>query len=376
MKQVPPGLLKITLLLIAITLGVNFLIVAKNILVPVVVAILGSFLVFPFVSWLENRLRFPRLIAAVVSLIMIIFILTGIGWFFGAQITSFAEDFSMVEDRYQKLKEGLPPIVREWLENFSPEKLLGYLEANIESIFSGLTGVIGSITMFYLVPIYIVLMLMYRDMFYDFLLRVFQPKNNKTGDGGNNSSGVDVILPNVRNISRQYITGMFYVMCVLFVLNSIALLIIGVKHAFLFAAFAAILNIVPFIGPLVGSSLPILFALITMDSLWAPFAVFASFLFIQTLESNLITPGIVGKNVSLNPLVTLITLFVGASIWGVIGMILFIPLVAILKELFNHIPALQPFADVMGTGTENGNKSQLLPKVKEWISDKKEDDKP
>jgi predicted PurR-regulated permease PerM len=143
---------------------------------------------------------------------------------------------------------------------------------------------------------------------------------------------------------------MFYVICVLFVLNSIALLSLGIEHALLFAAFAAALNVIPFVGPLLGSLFPILFALVTKDSLFYPVAVLVSFLLIQSLEGNLITPNIVGRNVSLNPLVTLVTLFFGAAVWGVVGMILFIPLTAVLKEIIGNIEGLEPYAYVMGTG--------------------------
>lgn len=366
-------MMRITLFLISATLFFHILVVGKNIIVPIVIAILISFLVFPMVSWLETKLRFPRLVSAICSLIAILIFFTGIGWFFGAQINSFSEDFSMINERYQEMKRSLPYIVQDWLNNFSTDQLIKYFETNFQSIFFGITGFVGGLAVIYLVPIYVVLMLIYRDMFYEFLCRIFQSKRTIESVDGEKVSGVDVVLPNVRNITRQYITGMFYVICVLFVLNSIALSIIGVKHAFLFAAFAAILNIVPFIGPLVGSALPILFAMITMDSLWYPVAVFASFVFIQTLESNLITPGIVGKNVSLNPLVTIIALFVGASIWGVVGMILFIPMVAILKELLSHIPGLEPFSYVMGQDEKSNQKDYLFPQVSHWISKKKQE---
>jgi predicted PurR-regulated permease PerM len=153
-------------------------------------------------------------------------------------------------------------------------------------------------------------------------------------------------------------------------LYSTALISLGVGHAILFAAFAAILNIIPFVGPFLGAAFPILFALLTKDSLFYPAAVLGSFIVIQSVEGNILTPKIVGNNVSLNPLVTLVTLFIGASIWGVVGMILFIPMMAILKEIFCSIDGLEPYAYVLGTGEKNEDKPGWIARTWTRIKDK------
>src|SRR5690606_33149641 len=184
------------------------------------------------------------------------------------------------------------------------------------------------------------LILIYRDHLKEFLFRVFDRKKQQSQ--GKSSKGIRVLVPRIRKVVQKYLTGVFYVMCILFVLNSIALFSLGIEHALLFAAIAASLNIIPFVGPFIGATLPIIFAFVTKDSLFYPIAVLGSFIVIQSIEGNFLTPKIVGNNVSLNPLVTLIALIVGGSIWGVVGMILFIPLVAILKEIFDAIDGLEP----------------------------------
>lgn len=156
------------------------------------------------------------------------------------------------------------------------------------------------------------------------------------------------VISKIKVVTQSYFKGVLLVMIILAILNSIALLSLGIQHALLFAVFAAILNIIPFLGPIIGSIFPAVYALLTKDSLFYPSAVLASFYVIQLLESNLFTPGIVGKNVSMNPLMTIIALFIGNFIWGLEGMILFIPGMAILKVIFDEVEGLRPYGFLLG----------------------------
>lgn len=162
---------------------------------------------------------------------------------------------------------------------------------------------------------------------------------------------------------------------ILSVLNFTALSIIGIKHALLFAVFAGFLNVIPYVGPIIGSTLPIAYALLTTDSLWYPIAVFASFYVIQTIEGNFLTPKITGSQVSLNPLMTIIALFVGNFIWGLAGMILFVPGLAILKVIFDEIEGMEAYSFLLSTvkgGRRRSLKEQtMIAKLKNVLSMKK-----
>lgn len=332
---------------------VYVMIVGQNIIVPLIVAFFLAFLLLPIAEWLE-KIGVGRVPAALLSLLSATLVIAGVGTLFGSQVGSFIRDLDGFGEKVSELLDDLPEEVRTSLGAFTDGGIMKLLDENIQEIFKGLTGFASSFTFAVVVPIYIALILIYRKLLRDFLLKVFAPSSGESVD---EKKGIRHLIPRIKIILRQYILGMFYVICILFVLNSIALFSLGIEHALLFAAFAAFLNIIPFVGPLVGSILPILFALITKDSLFYPLAVMGAFIIIQTAESNLITPNIVGKNVSLNPLVTLITLFVGAAVWGVIGMVLFIPLVAVLKEVMLHIDGLEPYAHVLGRGDEKSSDS-------------------
>jgi len=367
------SLYKLTVFLVFSVLLVHILIVGQSIIVPLLIAFFIAFLLIPLANFLE-RYKFPRPLSAITCIIITIVLLAGVFTLFGSQVNTFVNDLDDITDKISELKTRLPEVVQTQLDDISTEEIIGYAQSNSSNIFSSLTNVLSGFTLLLIIPIYIAMILIYRNLLRTFLLKVFNVDGNKTENTSKQNEdspkGIKVLIPRIRKIIQKYIVGMFYVICVLFVLNSIALFSLGIQHAMLFAAIAAVLNIIPFVGPLIGSTLPIMFALITKDSLFYPLAVMASFIIIQSIEGNFLTPKIVGSNVSLNPLVTLITLFVGASIWGIVGMILFIPMVAIIKEILRNIDGLEPYAYLLGNEDEEKSQKEFIKKAVIKLKDK------
>jgi predicted PurR-regulated permease PerM len=155
------------------------------------------------------------------------------------------------------------------------------------------------------------------------------------------------------------------VMVILALLNISAYSIIGVKHAVFFGLIGAVLNIIPYIGPFIGALLPTAYAALTMDSLLSPLLILAVYQVIQVLEGNFLTPKIVGGQVNLNAFVTFLGLLLGASIWGVAGMILIIPILAILREIFDLSDSTKPYALLLG--------EEVLAKTPKPTQDEKSD---
>lgn len=365
------SLMRVTVFLVfTIALG-HLMIIGKQIIIPLLISFFLAFLLLPMVRQLE-KWRFPTPLAAITALLSITMIIGGILTLFGTQIRRFGRDIDNISERLLSLRSSLPGPLQESMSDWSSDDLYVLVEENMGSIFQGISGFVSSFTFLVIIPVYIILILIYRDVFRNFIIRVMENASPAPDATPSDKKSIREIIPSISGIIQSYIVGMFYVICILFVLNSIALNALGIEHALLFAAFAAMLNIIPFVGPLVGSLLPALYSLVTMDSLFYPFAVVMAFVVIQTAESYLITPNIVGRNLKLNPMVTLLTLFLGASLWGVIGMIVFIPLVAILKEILANIHGLEPYAYVLGTGEKDklnqapGWLSRLSEKVSEW----------
>lgn len=321
------------------------LIYGRPLLIPIVIAAYLAMLMFPVVSWLEKK-RVPRVIAIFLAIIVSVGFLVGLGWFFAEQIRGFAADLTDIQTRFEQLTEQLS----QWIEsNFGIKdairfneldtKLFAFVEKNATSLSNMAVSTLGSLSLLVLIPVYLFMFLLYRDHFTQFCIQLF--KNKKAGE-------VIEVVTDLRKVIQKYISGMLKVMVILAAMNALAFYLLGIKHALFFAVFAAILNVIPYVGPLIGSVIPITYALLTKDSVWYPIGVFISFNVIQTIEGNFLTPKIVGSNVSLNPVTSLAALLLGALIWGVVGMILFIPAAAIVKKLLELSPRTAVYGFLMG----------------------------
>ncbi|WKN30920.1 AI-2E family transporter [Porifericola rhodea] len=327
-----------------VTLLVHIMVVAQPILIPLVFAAFISILFSPVSTWLE-KYKFPRWLASIICLLLALIILGGIVTFFYTQTKRFSSDLDSLGESMNQLFSDFSGRVNQltgsssFMEiNTMQEALSNFLENNTDLLTDGLSQMTASFIQVMLFMSLVVLFLIYRDELLTFGLKAIKGE----------SDSVKGIILKVKQVVRNYIIGIFLVILILAVCNSIALWALDIEHAIFFAVFAAVLNIVPFIGPLVGSILPALFALVMKDSLWYPFGVVLYFVVIQTIESYLITPNIVGRKVSVNPMFTIIAIFVGNLIWGIAGMILFIPFTAMLKQIFDEVDHLKPYGYIMG----------------------------
>ncbi|PSR02211.1 MAG: hypothetical protein BRD50_07485 [Bacteroidetes bacterium SW_11_45_7] len=190
-----------------------------------------------------------------------------------------------------------------------------------------------------LIPIYIFFLLYYRDFYLQFLFYILK---------GNEEEEVEEVVHQIQKVVQNYLIGLLMVIFIVAVANSIGLMVLGVKHAIFFGTLAGVLNIIPYIGVLIGSLLPILYSALTMESWFYPIMVAIIFWGIQTLEGNVITPYVVGSKVRINPLAAILALIIGGLIWGPAGMIIFIPFIAILKVVLDAVPSTRAYGFVLG----------------------------
>jgi putative heme transporter len=180
------------------------------------------------------------------------------------------------------------------------------------------------------IPIYIFLILIYREKFKEFFLALL-PRNELKWK------------KDVEKIVQSYLSGLFLVTLIAAFLNTIGLLILGIDHAIFFGIVSGVLTIIPYVGITIGSLFPILMALITKDSIWYAVGVISVFAVVQFLEGNFITPRITGSKVRINALAAIIALLIGGKVMGIPGMILSIPLLGICKILLSYSKRLKPF---------------------------------
>ncbi|WP_069133449.1 AI-2E family transporter [Rhodohalobacter halophilus] len=368
---------KYTTILLGLVLTVYVMIVAKSILLPILFAVLLSILFAPLASWFE-KYKIPKFLSALLAMVIGLTVLAGLGYFFYTQITAFVDDADLIKSRAEELLGGIEEFLITWFdfEGFVElEDIEGmfieFIRENSGRLGRGVAGAVSVITTVFLVPVFMFMFIIFRDFLRTFFLKLFGRKSEL------HEEKVKTILTNIQVVVQRYITGVMIVIAILAVLNSIMLIVVGVNHAVFFGVFAAMLNVIPFLGPIFGSILPILYALLTMDSLLYPIIILAGFYIIQLFESNLFTPVIVGSQVSMNALVALLLLFLGAQIWGLAGMILFIPLGAIMKVIFDEIESLQPYGYLIGRVPDEkkdkkGRLAQKISDLKDKVANEEE----
>src|SRR5690606_17832126 len=314
--------------------------VLQSILVPILFSVILSVLLLPICERFE-KWGFNRAFASLTALLIAILAVVGIIYLIVSQTINIGQDAS---DIVNKIK-SLVMRVLEWTSekfNMSTHELIQRGESEMgnsaSSIGSYVTSVLNSIgnSLAYglLVPIMIFFFLYYREFFKAFFFRVFSstPKEK-----------IEEVLGKIYDVLRNYLVGLISVMGIVAVLNTIGLMILGIEYAWFFGILAAMLTIFPYVGIFIGSLIPALFALATKDSAWFALGVVLWFQLVQTLEGNFITPKIVGGKASLNPLVSLLSFFLGGMLFGISGMILALPLLAMLKVVFDAMPQTSPY---------------------------------
>lgn len=338
---------------------------AGTILIPVTFAFLISLLMLPFYRKLL-KWKFPRSVSAILSIVLIMVVLAVIIFYIGGQISRIAKDLPAIGQQFNEfIDKGQDWLESQWGVNQAAQSR--YIKDSVNSFTQQGTNLVGNainttsriITFILLLVIPLFFFLYYHDFLKAFVLQVVRDDQHQK---------VKHLLADIENVVLNYITGLFIVIIILATLNTIGLKIIGIEFALFFGLTAALLNIIPFVGVFIGSLLPILYAIVTMDSLFYPVAIAVLFWFIQFLEGNIITPNIVGGKVSLNPFAAILALFVGAQVWGAAGMILFIPLTAILKVVLDNVPELKPYGFLLGEpGVDKNNKKGWIENLENRI---------
>lgn len=358
MEKRYPTWIKATTLLAGIILGYVVLTHGKFILMPLAFATLLAMLLEPLSQQIE-RLKVGRIASIILSMTVVFVVLSGIFSLLSIQFVQFADQLPDANEKIRSLTED----IRAFFEStfgIAPEQQIEYLQRGLENIIdrsgdyagSALGATTSVFTTLSILPIFVFFLMYHKNMYHTFL--------NKVWEGSNEA--IDSIADSVQRVTQNYIVGLITIIGILGALNAFGLWIIGLDHALFFAGFAAVLAIIPYIGIILGSLPAIFYALLFTDSLLMPLGVIGVFAAVQFLEGNFITPNVIGAKVSINPFVAFLALLLGAEIWGIAGMILFVPFIGILRSILNEIPGLQPYAYLLGNKIEYGESVSIQEK--------------
>lgn len=329
---------KLTFGLLFVILFIFGLIESRDFLVPLLLGILLSYLLYPIAKFLETH-KFPRVLANLISIILAIFILVIAGNFFSNQLSVFIQDLPEIREQATKNLENIREelssaigISTERFKNWEKDITTNLFEVSskMESIFNTTTSTIVKIG---LMPVFVFCFLYYRNKFYDFFIQILPSRHEEK---------IERVIGEVNLVVRKYMTGVFIVVLILSISHSIALTIIGIDHSVFFGVTAALFNFIPYFGTLIGAIIPLLYASLAMESPNYALWVLAYFAFIQFVDNNILTPNIIGGYVNLNPFIIILSLIFGSMVWGIAGMLLIVPIMAVLKIVCENMHDLKP----------------------------------
>lgn len=350
------------ILFFAVLIGV-ILYFGKEFFIVVVFAGFLAMLMNPVSNWLEKH-KISRVFSSLISVLAIIAVLAGVGMLLTSQVSSLSEDFPSIKS---KMEQGLKTF-EEWINN-----TLGISADTIESKASDamssagglITDMLKGIFSFFggllLILVFTFLFLLQREKYENFAV-MLHSEDKRTE--------ARKMIVQISKVAQQYLGGRLISIVILAVLYIVGFSIIGLKNGLLLAVIAAIMTFIPYIGPLIGGFIPFFMAIVSGDfnqSVWVVVIITIA----QLFDNYFIEPYVVGGSVHISPFFTIFILLLGGAVWGIAGVILFLPLLGILKIIFEKVEGMEPYAYLIGDQKKTSSSSGIMARVKNLFSGKK-----
>lgn len=346
-----PLIIRLSFILLFLILTFFILVEFKFYLTPLTLGVLFAYLLFPIANFFEKR-NIPRILANLLSIIIGLSIIYGVGFFVFKQFRVFLQDLPAIKDQaasnlgvlFSKIESSFDIETGE-LKVESSRLIQNFFESPGETFQTAFGATVSTLFSVFIMPVYIFFLLYYRDKFRNFVLMLVPDNKHAVAER---------IISEINLVTIRYMTGVFIVVSILVIVNSTGFLIIGLDYAILLGAIAAIMNFIPYYGTIIGYSFPFLFAFLVMDSPMYAFWVLIQFIIVQFSENNILTPNIVGSHVEINPFMIILAITLGGVVWGVAGMFIAVPVVTVLRVLGENIEELSPLGYLLGQkGTED-----------------------
>ncbi|HEY1024007.1 MAG TPA: AI-2E family transporter [Sphingobacteriaceae bacterium] len=346
-----PFYLKTTIVLFGLVLFVHIITSLRDILIPIAFAAVIGILLNPIVNRLQNR-RIPKLLSILLGMLIGALVIGGILYFLSSQIIRFGETLPVLRAKFTEVLHEF----QQWLLDDFGITVKRQVEILNNALSSGqavlgrtLGSVVGTIGVIFLIPVYVFMMLFYKPLILNFFYDVFEEYYKQVGQ----------VLGQTKTAIQSYMVGLLIEAFIVATLQSIALTILGVDYAILFGVIGGILNLLPYIGNIIATILPLLMATVTKEGYSTQLGILAAYAFIQFLDNNILVPRIVSSKVKINAFVSIVAVLLGGAAWGIPGLFLSIPFVAILKIVFDRVDGLKPWGKLLGDDIPGQDKGAI-----------------
>ncbi len=329
-------------------------ILGKEILSPLLFSCLFSILLLPLARFFELKMRLPRSAASMIAVVLFLSIVGVIIYVIGSQIADLVSDWPAFQAQISRSMYNFRGWVSEHF-HITRRKQLNVVNTATSKVTAPDAAAVGttllslsSMVLFLVFTfIYTFFFLLYRKLIMKFLVSVFLEENK---------AKVHEIIEQVQMIIRKYITGLLIEMAIVAIAVSVTLSVLGVKYAILLGLITGIFNLIPYFGIFSSMVLSATVTLGTSQDSTVVIYVLIAFVVTHLVDSNIILPLVVGSKVRINALVTILGVVIGEMFWGISGMFLSIPVIAVLKIIFDRVESLHPWGIILGDEERKQNK--------------------
>ena len=349
---------KIAHFMVAVISIVFVLYIGSGIILPILFSLLIAILLNPIVNFLHRK-RLPRILAIILVIVVAVLFISGLIFFLISQLSLLSNMLPQLKIQLTTLSQQTIFLISDKL-NISVGKLEILLNNALNNGISDTSMLIGetlvnissALIIIFIIPVYVFMILFYKPLIMEFIRKVSASEKNYS---------TQEILQNSKSLVQSYLIGLLIEFTIVSVLNTIGLLIIGVRFAVLLGIIGGLLNIIPYIGGIIAVVITMVFALTTLSAS-ATIWVVVVYILVQFIDNNIIMPYVVASKVKINALTSIIVVLVGNAVWGVPGMFLSIPLTAIIKVIFDRIDTLKPYGFLLGD-TMPGQANPIIKKL-------------
>ncbi len=330
--------IKKLLVLFLVIAGLYF---AKTFLMPLAIGSVLGALFLPLAKWLEAR-RIPPLLAVFICFFVLLLVMGSLGYVLVWQVRELASEAATIRQRGLVMLADLQQyLFRQFGISLDQQsRLFNEQKPFFSQLIKGTAGAVTSLaSSSLLILIYMILLLFYRRHIGQFLLRLAPPDQK---------AEMRMVVTSVARVSQQYLLGLSKMIVCLWIMYGVGFSALGVQHALFFAVLCGILEIVPFIGNITGTTITVLVAAVQGGSPTMLAGIVVVYGVVQFVQGWVLEPLIVGRQVRINPLFTIVALVAGNLIWGIPGIFLAIPLTAMFKIVCDNIESLKPYGFLIG----------------------------
>ena len=352
-----PFYLRLACVLIILIAGGYLAILGKNVLSPLLFAFLFALLLLPLANFLQNSLGFSRAIACAVSVLIFLFVVSGIIYLLSSQIADLSHEWPLLKSQVTTLFHDF----QQWLEqtfHINLQKQAQYIDNTTSKVLSSsgtmieqtVLSVSSLILLLVFTLIYTFFLLLYRRLLMRFVVDAFTEKY---------ISVINEIAENIKYIVRKYITGLFFEMAIVVSVACIIFWLLGIKYVFLLGLLVGVLNLIPYLGIFTALFISVSITFATFDAKHTVY-VAVGVICIHLIDSNFLMPKIVGSQVKINPLIIILGVVIGEMVWGIAGMFLAVPYIAMAKVIFDRTQGLQSWGILLGDEENPPKKIKLF----------------